>query len=107
MAYLDQHQLAQDEEFQARVAVAALSKAIAVMGETDPDPAHVDLAGRIIRNPTGMAQTLALAVVTNKAITATGSDSVISNALSAMFGAIATATDTTARTRTVQMVDGA
>lgn len=92
MAFLDQYQLAQDPDFLGRVAVATVKAAVAVMAEAEPTPERVKYAGIVLRNPHGAAQQMALAVVTNGAVTAESNDGDIEFTVNSVYQAMADAT---------------
>lgn len=73
MALIDQNTLALDATFQARVRVAALKTAVAVMGELESTPNHAgrfNYASRVIQEPATFTGRIAYLTVTNTTIAA-------------------------------------
>jgi hypothetical protein len=97
MTFLEQIELAEDGEFQARVRQAAITAAAAIMAD-QPDntpqaiAAHAlraKLALEVLRNPSAWARPIAAAVVTNAAVTAESTDSDLQWTVNSLWDALA------------------
>jgi hypothetical protein len=97
MTFLEQIEMAEDGEFQARVRQAAITAAAAIMADQpDNTPQAIakhslraKLALDVLRNPSAWARPIAAAVVTNAAVTAESTDSDLQWTVNSLWDALA------------------
>lgn len=97
MTFLEQIQLAEDGEFQARVRQAAITAAAQIMADQpDNTPQAIakhalrtKLALDVLRSPSAWARPIAAAVVTNVAISVESTDSDLQWTVNSLWDALA------------------
>lgn len=97
MTFLEQVELAENGEFQARIRQAAITAATAIMADRPANTPQAiathalrtRLALDVLRNPTTWARAFAAAVVTNNAVSAQSSDSDLQWTVNSLWDALA------------------